>query len=351
MMIGKLGRKVLLERNGSRRTAYLALEQLATEPELARRLPLALAQRYHALPLAEEGGRVTVALANPDDEQARTAVLEALGPESCVVRGDPRIIDERLAEIWGDGTRRRLEVRVGAFPEPLSDELWDYARSLQDLLGAHLSTITTPAEASALADHGGRADCDLAILSGSNRRLLRQLLARPTADGRPGSRQSRVAFAILAVQEPRWPLRRILLVLCGQPPDQPAVDWVLRLASPSRASVTALAVLPPVPAMYRGLSTMEQSLASVLTAGTPLGCQMRQVAGRLVDSRVDGTLCLRQGPPDEEICREIIRGDYDLVVVAAKSCRWWLRQLKGDPIFALQRRASRPVLFVEPTTV
>lgn len=337
-----------LDGSGSRRTAYLALERLATDPELARRLPFALAQRYHALPLAEEGGRVTVALANPDDEQARAAILDALGPESCVVRGDSQTIDERLAEIWGDGARCPLVMRVCAFPDPLSDALWDYAQALQSLLGARLDGITTAAEARDLANEGGWADCDLAILSRCSGSLIRRLLSRPTSEDRAVSRQRDVGFAILAVHEPRWPLQRILLVLCGQATDELAVDWVLRLACPSRASVTALAVLPPVPAMYRGLSSMEQSLASVLAADTPLGQRMREVARRLVDRKVDGTLCLRQGAPDQQICREIERSDYDLVVVATRSCRWWLRQLKGDPICALQRRVNRPVLFVEP---
>lgn len=340
-MVGKPGRTLYVERNGSRKTAYLALEQLATQPELARRLPFELAQRYHALPLAEEGGRVTVALANPDDTQARAAVLAALGPELCLVRGDPVTIDARLAEVWRDATCCQLTVRVCCFPEALPDELWNYAQALGALLDANLDRITT-AEAI-------EAGCDLVIIGKGSRPLVRRLLAGPVADGSPRLRQGGVPFSILAVQEPRWPLQRILLVLCGQAADNLALDWTLRLACPSGAEVTALVVVPPVPAMYRGLAAMEQSLASMLAAGTPLGCQMRQLAGRLVEHKVSGTLCLRQGVPDQQIGREIARGDHDLVIMATRACRWWLRQLKGDPICALQGRVARPVLLVEPT--
>ena len=52
-----------------RKTAYLTLDELTADRELARRLPPDLAWRYHALPLAEDNGRVTVAMADPDDDR------------------------------------------------------------------------------------------------------------------------------------------------------------------------------------------------------------------------------------------------------------------------------------------
>ena len=48
---------------GSQRTAYLNLDELTTDPKLARRLPEDLAWRCHALLLAEDSGRMTVAMA------------------------------------------------------------------------------------------------------------------------------------------------------------------------------------------------------------------------------------------------------------------------------------------------
>jgi nucleotide-binding universal stress UspA family protein len=333
----------------------LAYDQLAIEPELARRLPLDLAWRYHALPLAEDRGRVTVAVANPDDAQARDAILAALGPESCVVRGDPLAIDAWLAQLWGDTAPGHLKLQVCAFPDPLPDELWNYAQALGALLGAHLGRMTTAEDVNALTRDAGRADCDLIIVAGpapgkGSQPLIRRLLSRSIAEGERPSRQSDSPFAVLAAQKPRWPLERILLVLCGESADNAAVNWALRLAGPSAAAVTVLAVVPPVPGMYHGLSRMEQTLRSLLTTDTALGRQMRQVARRLVESKVDGTLRLRQGAPDQQICRETVEGDHDLIVMATRPCRWWLRQLRGDPICSLLSRVDRPVLLAEPTT-
>jgi nucleotide-binding universal stress UspA family protein len=339
---------------GPRETAYLTVDELTEDPELARCLPPDLAWRFHALPLAEDNGRITVAMADPDDAEAREAVVAALGPRSCVVKGSALTIDARLAEIWGDEARRRLRLQVCAFPDPLPDELWNYAHALGALLGARLGRMSTAEEANALTREAGRADCDLLVigyrLGERCHPLLRRLLSRSVANGAPASQQSAVPFAVLVARRPRWPLERILLVICGESADNVAVDWALRLARPSTAAVTVLTVVPPVPAMYHGLSRMEQGVAGLLTTDTALGRQMHHAARRLAECKVDGTLRLRQGAPDKQICREVVEGDHDLIVMATKPCRWWLRQLKGDPICSLLRSVNRPVLLAEPTT-
>ncbi len=339
-----------MQERSVRKSAYLALDQLSIEPELARRLPRELAWRHHALPLAEDHGRVTVAIGDPDDAQARDAVLAVLGPESFVVRGDPSTIDARLAEVWGDAARHGLELQVCAFPGPVPDELLAYAQALEALLGAHLSRMTTAAELSSLTEEPGREDSDVIILGKGNLPLIRVLLSRSLTEGELSSRHSTIPFAVLVAQEPRWPLGRLLLVLFGERADCVATEWAMRLACSSTASVTVLAVVPPVPAMYHGLSGMEQTLRSLLATDTDLGCQMRLVAQRLVESKVDGTLRLRQGAPDEQVCQEAVEGDYDLVIMATRPCRWWLRQIRADPVCSLLSRVNRPVLFVEPTT-
>jgi nucleotide-binding universal stress UspA family protein len=227
--------------------------------------------------------------------------------------------------------------------------LWRYAEALSALLGGRLSHVTTAEEVNALTRDGLR-DGDLIIFGEGCHSLIRRMLSLPAAEGAMPAGENVPSFGVLAAQEPRWPLERILLVLCGRSADNVAVDWALRLACPSTAAVTVLAVIPPVPAMYHGLSRMEQTLCSLLTTDTALGCQMRQVTRRLAECSLDGTLRLRQGAPNRQICREMVKGDYDLVIMATKPCRWWLRQLKGDPICLLLSRVDRPVLFVEPTT-
>ena len=231
--------------------------------------------------------------------------------------------------------------------KPLPSELWFYAWDLSTLLGGHLRSATVPGDSDPLIREG-LDSCDLAILGPGPNPLLRRLLTLPVEGGATAPAEGADSFAVLAVQKPRWPLERILLVLCGGDTDQAAVDWAVRLARPSAAAVTILAVVPSVQAMYHGLARMRQDLRSALSTDTALGRQMRETAQRLVEAEVSSALRLRQGPPEQEICREMAEGGYDLAIMATRPCRWWLRQLKGDPICSLLRWADRPILFVEP---
>lgn len=230
--------------------------------------------------------------------------------------------------------------------KPLPAGLWFYAWELSALLGGQLRSAIVPEDSDALISEGLK-DCDLAILGPGPNPLLRRLLTRPAEGRATDSGERSDSFAVLAAQKPRMPLENILLVLCGGDTDQAAVNWAVRLARPSAAVVTVLAVVPSVQAMYHGLARMRQDLRSVLSTDTALGCQIRETAQRLVEAEVSSALRLRQGPPEQEICREMSEGGYDLAVMATRPCRWWLRQLKGDPICSLLRWAGRPVLFVE----
>jgi nucleotide-binding universal stress UspA family protein len=319
---------------------YLELDELAAHPVLARRLPHDLAWRYHALPLSEDNGRISVVMAEPEDPEARRAVLAALGPTACVVKGSVSAIDARLAEVWGGETGPCLTLSACAFPEPFRDKQWAYTQALCDLLGAHLWQVCTEEDLQALGEGGEHARCDLVIFADGSHPLLRHLLSRYSAPGQAG------ASSILVAQRPMWPLERVLLVICGGKEDDAVVDWAVRLAGPSAAAITALAVVPPMPAMYFGLQRMEHSVAALLASDTALGRKMHHVARRLAESNVDSTLCLRQGAPDQQICRKAVEGDYDLVIIATRPCRWWLRQLKGDLVCSLLSWVERPLLIV-----
>jgi len=259
---------------------------------------------------------------------------------------DPRL-GHRRCGARRDKARRPLEMRVCAFPNPVSDELWGYAQSLGELLGAHLSRVGTVGGLDEL-DRGDCAECDLVIFEKPDQPWLRRWHSRAPGHT-PSLRPDGTPFAVLVAPQPRWPLKSMLLILWGQEMDQAAMDWVVRLARPSAAAVTVLAVVPPMPAMYQGLSRMEQGIAAVLTTDTALGRQMHQIARHLVEWRIEATLRLRQGPPDWQICREIAQGDHDLVALAAGPRQWWRRWLVGDLVGPLLCKVDRPLLIAEPT--
>jgi nucleotide-binding universal stress UspA family protein len=329
-------------------TRHLTLDSLHVNPRLARRLSPAVACRYHALPVAEDGGHITVAMANPNDAVAREAVLTALGAPSCVVEGNATTIDALLAQVWPEVLQRSLSLLVYTPASPAASEVLAFARYTAGLLEARLSHYRPTGEkdvncdgVARVAEQGGY---DLVVWGEADRDLGRRLILGLTCN----RARKRMNASLLAAWLPRWPFKRLLLLLQGEERDDAALDWAVRLARPSGASVTALAVIAPLPAVYGQCTRMQQGLDAVLATQTPLGQQMRRAARWLVDWEVQATLLLRQGLPDQKIRREVVQGEYDLIVVADQPGAWWRRCLSGDWVASLPGWAGRPVLIAKP---
>jgi nucleotide-binding universal stress UspA family protein len=219
------------------------------------------------------------------------------------------------------------------------DEIRAYAEYLKDLLSASLDHVPREATIDTLAEKT-RQDCDLVIMGRPENSLRGSLFSGALEMAALG----RLSVSMLIAQQPCWPLHRLLLVIQGEASDEEATAWILRLAELSGASVTALAVVPPIPATYHGLKCMEGGLAELLATDTPLGREMRDMARRLVDRGIEGTLRLRQGSPEWEIRRELVRGQFDILVIGAAPRGGVQRWLVGDLAVSLTR-VDRPILF------
>jgi nucleotide-binding universal stress UspA family protein len=332
------------------RARHLTLDGLTVNRRLARRLAPVVACRYHALPVAEANGHITVAMANPDDPAAREAVASALGAPSYLVKGSSAVIDALLAELWPGVLQRSPRLLVCAHANPVADEVSHYALALGDLLDARVGHFCPKAElpnlCEALVREVERSEYDLVAWGEPEQSLGRQLLSGPAYC----QALERVPTSLLIVRRPRLPLRRLLLIVRGQEIDNLALNWTVQLAQPSGANVAVLVVVPPVPVMYEHCKRMQLSLDALLTTDTPLGQQMRRVARCLVDWEIEGRLRLRQGDPEMQIRSEIVEGDYDLITIATQSRDRWERWLVRDQIISLLRWADRPVLVARPSS-
>lgn len=327
---------------------HLALDDLVLNPSIARRLPPAVAFRYHALPLAGDCDQITVAMADPDDAIALAAVTDALGTEPYVVHSDPEAIDELLAEIWPDETPRRHVLRLLVYYQasPNPDRVQAYAQCLADLFGGHLTDFSPTTEGDATFDDLIKAahSYDLVIFGEPDQTLIQRLLSGAAelkaAEQMPSS--------VLIAHQPRQKLHHILLIIRGQETDNVAVDWAIRLAQPSQANVTVLAVVAHMPATCDHVTRMQQGIAQWLATDTTLGRQMRRIAQNLASWETRGTLRFRQGPAETQIQREVVEGDHDLIVIAADPSSWWSRRLLGELVTPLLRCTNRPVLVAKP---
>lgn len=148
--------------------------------------------------------------------------------------------------------------------------------------------------------------------------------------------------SVLFVRRPRWPLRRILLVVRGAETDDAALSWIEKLTAPAWTKVTLLSVstfhlwpreglLPP--ALDLLLDPQESGQTALHTS-----------MARLRELGIQGTVCWRPGAPLEQVRREVRAGDHDLIVVGAEPFSRWRRWQTGGLTGSLLGWADRPVL-------
>ncbi|MFH1633021.1 MAG: universal stress protein [Chloroflexota bacterium] len=331
----------------------LKLAPLVVDPRLAHRLPPDLVRRYHAIPITEDGGRVTVAMADPDDIEARQAIMAALGPSTYVVQADAQDINRWLTELWPEVSSRPLRLLTWASTDASwAEEITPYARGVATLLKASLDLFETAEKGcrawQALAAESESGGYDLLIFGDYDQSMLQRLFS----DSPECRLVEQTSASLLVTRRPRRVLEKILLVLWGQQcENDAAVDWIVRLARPSGALVTILPVIPSMPRPSNRAAAMQSSLPALLSTDTSLGRKIRRVARRLVDQRIESTLRLREEPPFWQVYGEVTEGDYDLVVIAAESHSHLLRYLKDemdDPLLCWPRC---PVLIAKPIEV
>jgi len=326
---------------------HLSIDHLTVNPKLGRCLPAAVAWRYHALPIAKDNDHFTVAMANPYDETACEAITASLGSRPYVVQGNQAIIDQQLAQLWPDKAQHTpLNILVYHQDCPFAAEVTRYAQRIGKLIDGRLTRLQpdpTHADFKALVEKAG-CDQDLVIFGEPDQSLIQRILAGPSGC----KAAERLPTSVLIARQPRWPLRRILLITRGYASDNMAVDWLVRLAQPTRAKTTVLALVPALPGMYqRAATAMPHGLADWLSTDTPLGHQLRRIARQLVNWDIEGRLHFRQGTPNEQIQLELAGGDYDLMVMAADPDDWWQRRLLGEVVSPLLHKADRPVLIAK----
>jgi hypothetical protein len=299
----------------NREIQYLEVNKLETIPKVAGLLPCELACRYHALPVAEDRGRITVAMADPDDKEAREAILAVLGHSVCFIRADDKVIDRLLVKFWEKGKKKSLELLLWIPTNSTFLEVKTYADNLAALLRAHLNQFESPDNTTnsftALCAEIEQLKADTLILGELDQLLLKRLVEIPVRN----KTAKQLPTSLMVVRKPRWPIKNILLVFRNDEPDEIALDWTVSLARLTQAAVTILPLTLPTPIIYDQNLRMRRSIDSVLTSDTKLGKKLRLTAQRLVSAKIYGILCLRQETPTLQIRFELLENEYDLVII------------------------------------
>lgn len=155
------------------------------------------------------------------------------------------------------------------------------------------------------------------------------------------------ASSTLLIRNPRWPFRRLLLIMRNEKSDDGAAAWALRLARESGADITVLPVVPSPPNFLRVSDNLDMLLTDLLTSTTPFGEKLRRLMTQLDMSHICYELRLQRGTPEWQIAQALDEGDYELVVTGVEEHHWLSRWVVGEIIAPLLRWLDRPILLAK----
>lgn len=317
-------------------TTYLSTQYLKADRKLFNNLPIETARRYRLLPVAREGDRITIAMADPGDQVARQVISQVFGDLAYIVQADSKSIDYTLALVEPEIPTHQQGTRLffwQATQQP--NEILAYVQKFAKLFHGE---VILPAQSP------NDNTLDVLVNEIKNAPIDMLVMDAHTLPIRETKLIDAIPISILFTHTPYWPIKQILLVLSNEPNDDFTLDWALQLAYASQASLTVLPVLAPVPHLYAPGSKMQNSLSQLLTSNWPLSERMRAVAQQIVALNIDGVFHLRLETPQRQISDEIAEGKYDLVILAAAQQNLYRRLLVTDLVSPLLGWIDCPVL-------
>jgi nucleotide-binding universal stress UspA family protein len=313
---------------------FLSLSHLSIDPALARQLPRKLAYYYLAIPVAEDGERLSVVMENPENRAAVRILQLALGRTIVPVRGNVSEIKATLHLLWPQ--------EAATEPCILS---WSASTQRAALAESAASLVAKAFSAHVISLDSGQSSLETILAVAHEDQYSLVVLDLPQGQIPPRVIRS-LSKPVLLVRGDELALRHILLVLRGHSPDEQALDWVIPLAKMGHGLVTLLAVAPPVPNLYTRETRMLQGLAALLYPAHHLGRHILECVERLNEAGIEGYLKLRQGPPERQIAEEVSQGEYDLIAIAAEATGEFVQRVLEE-VGNQSPQPGHPVLIVK----
>ncbi len=269
---------------------FLSLDTIDLDPELAQRLPRRLAYYHLALPIAQDGKSITVAMAHPENQNVVSVLENALGATVIPVRSFAETIRQQLDRVWQLQHGSAL-LRV-AYWARTADALNQSAGYVEALLAGREAQI----ERCVTEDAAALPAADLVI----------------AADGNAPESLFRTPASVLVLDQPDQLPRTILHVLRGHIPDYRALDWLVSLAQ--GAEITLLLSVDG-----EARKPLVSDLSSILLAQDKRQAHVAQCRQMLSEAGITGRLKLRQDSLLAAVQSEVSDHAYDLVATAAEA--------------------------------
>jgi nucleotide-binding universal stress UspA family protein len=294
---------------------------------LLKRVPRRLADYYLAFPLAEEGGRVTVVTAHPENTAALSVLRRLLGADIVPVACSESAVQEAIVRVYGAERADSQSILAWA-----DDARWtETVQATALAFGRVLDQPVTAVDGGlTLAGHLHVIDgdeCSLLVTHAATDEARRELLRRSPAP-------------LLLVRGPLVQVRRMLVVLRGYGSDHQAVSHALPLLRHEGAKATVL------PLTGKGIWHVNE----LLSGYAPERAHLEECLREMDSANVDVSLRLRQGDPAEQVIAELSHSPYDLLVMAAEARGEFVLDVLSR-IEAAGVLPTRPVLILKPPVV
>jgi nucleotide-binding universal stress UspA family protein len=135
-----------------------------------------------------------------------------------------------------------------------------------------------------------------------------------------------------------------LLIIRGRDEDRWAIELAVRLARRKKAGITALVVIPDIPAFYNISSDIQMELSQILMLDTTPGLLIRDLIHRCENLGLNLSLKQYRGSPQDQIRRGLEKDNCDLIIISHEERGWLSRLWQGEIVRPLLRWVDKPVL-------
>jgi hypothetical protein len=317
-------------------TLQLDLNAVTIDVPLAQRVPYALSRYYLALPLGQDNGSVSVAMAYPENAKAQQVLSRLLRAQIVPVFTPTEQLLPALERVYGSQNRENRAVLAWYMQPEWETAVMTTTSMLSETLHISVDTYSSANlnlnEVFTLAATG---EYELIIVPSPAPPVLATFL-------------DQVATPLFFVRGEQSTIKRILLVMRGFASDERTLDWLTPFAWSQQATIT---LLPLVNGSGFGLG---QYLHQESSAGQHLDRCLR----RLHADGITVNLKFRQGNLVQQVVEEISQSTntYDLLAIAAEDAGDFVHQVIsavdqndvfGDrPIFVLKppERLHQPII-------
>lgn len=305
-------------------TLQLDLNSINIDVSLAQRVSYALSRYYLALPLGQDNGSVSVAMAYPENVKARQVLSRLLEAKVVPVYIPAELLLPVLERIYCPENQEHHAILVWYGQPEWETSVATTATLLSAILHAPTTTrSSTELSLDEVLSLAATDQYELVVMPLPGHSMLSTVL-------------NRTATPLFFVRGQQPTIRRILVVMRGFASDERVLNWLVPFTCQQQAAFTLMPLI-------NGSSL---DLHQYHRHDSPAGHHLERCLQRLQAESASVTLKYRFGDAIQQVVDEVSGDAYDLLVLAAEAEGDFVRQVmtavdqhnvhRNRPIFVLK---------------